>query len=227
MAKTSEKNCIMRSHDDFVPYSKAQLINEMQMIAYDWSELFEEPTRHGEAMHEKCEAECDIPYESGREALKMKGREIVAIDTSPMDIVADNEDGQPLCMHDFIASDVEYADGKIKQGTAVDKLIKAKYLYDIGYEDDEYKEVNVMTLFDCKDCPVQHHFNRMECYFMNRRKTGKGWFFPFDMRTIRFNTNCKFKEHLQLHIRKGDIVKTKCVINGQKVSGIYIADNTD
>jgi len=221
MAKTSEKNTIMTLHDHFVPYSRAQLINEVATMAKDWNELFSTPSRLGEALVEKCEAECDIPYEEGREALKQKGKELHDIDTHAMDIVG-NEDGKPLCMYDFIASDVEYVNGKIREGTTVDKLKRASYLYDIGYEDDIYADVNVHDLFYCQDCPMLQMFDRMECYQMARRKKRHGYFFPFDMRTIRFETNSELKEHIKKHLANREIEKVKRVIDGKKVSGFFI-----
>lgn len=187
----------------------------------DWNELFDEPTRNGEALVENCEAESDIPYEEGREALRCKGREVSMMEAEPIDIIGDNEDGR-FCMFDFIASDIEYLNGKVIEGSFVDKMKALSYKLDIGYEDDEYMDVDVYSLFDCKDCPLQHLLNRMECYEMKRRGGIHGWFFPFDMRTLRFETNSILKEHINHHISNKQIVKVKRMIDGKKVSGFFI-----
>ena len=68
MAKnTSDKSKIQVV--DEVPFSRAQMINEMAVMSFDIFELFDEPSKIGEAMETYCEKEKDYPSYGPRDDL--------------------------------------------------------------------------------------------------------------------------------------------------------------
>jgi len=224
MANTSDKKRIQDAIDRFsmVPFSRAQLINEHAIMMVDIYELFDEPSREGEAMEVDCENESDYPSEYERDTFKSRGKELYHDDTQPMDYGA---------MIDFVADTVEYIneDGSttIKPAKGYNIFDRRYILQDIGDDEEyhRYKEVDVNQFFecDCIICPLKLYLDRQECWTIHRKK-GEGWFFPFDMRSVAYDN--VFKEDINRHKMVGDIdTGVRATIDGRKTSGIFILKN--
>lgn len=206
-----------------VPFSKAQYFNEVVTMGNDYYELWEEPSTHGEAMEEHCENEKDIPSEYQRDLYKEKGKLLQQMDSEPIDFMSENNiEGEKKCMYDFIADDIEYADGTRVELSSKNKFNRSDYIFDYFYVDTQYEHVDVHSLYECQNCPLHTVLDRKECYPMQRKNNRNGYFFPFDMRTVRFDSDSVLKIHIDKHIANNDIEKVVKSIDGRKVSGFFI-----
>ena len=218
MANTSDKKRIQDANDPMVPFSRAQLINEHALMMVDIYELFDEPSKEGEAMEVDCENESDIPTEYQRDTYQSRGKELHHTDTQPIDY------GD---MIDFVADTVEYIndDGSTTIKPAKENTFNRRCILTDKGDDEEYhkyKEVDANGFFECACiiCPLKLYLDRQECWTVHRKK-GEGWFFPFDMRSVAHDN--VFKEDMNGHEVAGDIeTSVRATIDGHKTSGIFI-----
>ena len=230
MAKnTSDKIKIQSGYD--VPFSKAQMINEMAVMSFDIYQLFDKPSKTGEAMETFCENEKDYPRDKNRDDLIKQGKWLYYEDTQPIDMIKEGgyESDEILAMSDFVAEDIEHIndDGTTRfKKSKCDVNAKQRVLFDKAFCDDiedVYTEVDVDVLFECTCilCPLKIFLNLQECYTVKRKK-GEGWFFQFDMRSVANDTS-SIKQHIIAHRTAGQIeTGVRAIIDGQKTSGIFI-----
>jgi len=228
-ANTSDKKRIMNAYD--VPFSRAQMINEMAVMSFDIYELFDEPSKDGEAMECDCENKKDIPSEYQRDLFIKRGKALYKdVLTQPIDYAMEDGykygDSEIRAMCDFVADDIEYIndDGSIdNEAGRINTMNRLAYLDCVTEEEDVYGEVDVNSLFDCNSvlCPLKIFLDRQECYTIKRKK-GEGWFFPFDMRSVAKDTGA-MKQHIIAHRTAGHIeTGVRATIEGRKMSGIFI-----